>query len=195
MGTALRNALIISVIIHFIIITPLYGFSIFRDAACASKPIVVDYVVFSELPKPDIRRDQPDGAGKAAVRKNTRATARNTQPNNAARGRHGIADTAEAKIRSTKGYIDYYQLIRDSIYSRLKEHYKKCREKGEVLLLFTLRADGSLLSVQVDEPNSTNNTVLFDIAVRSVREAAPFPHFPKAISLPKMRFDLLVTFK
>jgi len=37
--------------------------------------------------------------------------------------------------------------------------------------------------------------ILIDIALKSVRDASPFPPFPKEFSAPKMSFDLTVSFK
>jgi TonB family protein len=190
-NTALRNALILSVALHLLAITPLYGFVMFREAVDTKKPIVVDYLVAKDLPRIDARKARPRSMAQETKKTDTsRDVAMKTTP-----GSSRITQKAEARIRGTKDYISYYELIREKIRSCLKAHYNTRQNEGRVQLSFTLKADGSLVSVEADEPNSTDNETLLDIAVRSVREAAPFAPFPKAISLPRMSFDLLVTFK
>jgi outer membrane biosynthesis protein TonB len=205
MNSPFRNALIISTVIHFLVITPLYGFSMFKEIVDTKKPMVVDYVVLKE-PKPveivkrsarqKVRETKKmelvkDVAAKPAAKKvEAIKTAVKISP-----AKSRIAQKTEAKIRATKDYISYYQLIREKIRQRLKDSYRSYYREGDVRLIFTLRSDGSLVSLNVDESGSTNNETLLDVAIRSVREAAPFQPFPKALSVPKMSFDLTVTFK
>ena len=205
MNTPFRNALIISTAVHFLAITPLYGFAIFKEAVDPRKPMVVDYVVLKEPKQPDIvKKPAPrevretkkmelvkDIAAKPAAKKEQIKKA----PVKISPAKSQIAQKTEAKIRSTKDYISYYQLIREKIRQALKDGYRSYYREGDVHLIFTLRADGSLIDLKADESSSTDNETLLDVAVRSVREAAPFHPFPKALSLPKMTFDLIVTFR
>ena len=101
----------------------------------------------------------------------------------------------QAKIRSTKDYINYYQLIREKIRQRLKSHYGRQHGEGEVRLEFLLRADGALLAAGADRAASTQDAALVEIALKSLKEASPLPPFPKAVDLPRMSFDLTVVFK
>ena len=204
-NTALRSALILSVALHLLAITPLYGFVMFREAVDTKKPIVVDYLVAKDLPRIDARKARPRSMAQETKKTDTsrdvamKTTSDKPEAKRAARkispGSSRITQKAEARIRGTKDYISYYELIREKIRACLKAHYNTHQKEGRVQLSFTLKADGSLVLVEADEPNSTDNETLLDIAVRSVREAAPFAPFPKAISLPRMSFDLLVTFK
>jgi outer membrane biosynthesis protein TonB len=206
MNNGLRYALIISVLIHFILITPLYGFSIFKEAMDIKKPMVVDYVIIKDPKNIDIRRSispqkapqavKTDISKNAAVKTSSGAAgsaalrSRKVSP-----GDSRIARKTEAKIRATRDYVSYYQLIRGQIRDSLKRNYKVRSGEGYVRVMFTLAANGSLVSVEADEPGSTNDKTLLDVSVRSVKDAAPFPAFPKALSLPKMTFDLVMNFK
>ena len=205
MNKPFRNAFTISAIIHLLAITPLYGFSIFNGAALAKRPIVVDYVVVKDPKQVEIaktlasqriletKRQEPAKeriAKQVANRPGTNRVSVKISP-----AKSHIAQKTEARIRATKDYVSYYQLIRDQIRACLNDHYKTYYEKQDVYVIFTLRSDGMLQSVKVDESRSTDNQALLDIAVRSVREASPFEPFPKALALPKMTFDLIITFR
>ncbi|MCM8761180.1 MAG: hypothetical protein NC938_00355 [Candidatus Omnitrophica bacterium] len=101
----------------------------------------------------------------------------------------------QAKVKSTKDYINYYQLIREKIRQALKHHYKRYHKEGEVRLTFILRSDGSLSFFEVDKSASVRDEVLRDIAIRSLKEASPFSPFPKSVDLPSMSFEVTVVFK
>lgn len=101
----------------------------------------------------------------------------------------------QARIRSSREYIDYYQLIREKIRAQLKRQYRAYVAQGEVNLIFVLSADGRLESVGVDSGSSAADRALHEIAMRSVREASPFPAFPKTVDLPRMSFTLQVSFQ
>jgi len=103
----------------------------------------------------------------------------------------------QARIMSTKYYVNYYQLIREKVRQRLKDKYRSYYGEGDVSLVFDLRADGSLISVKAapDTDAPARDPVLLDMAIQSLREAAPFAPFPRALSLPRMSFTLTVSFK
>lgn len=206
MNNGLRYALIISVLIHFILITPLYGFSIFKEAMDIKKPMVVDYVIIKDPKNIDIRKSissqKTPQTNRSAPTKDisTKTTSVSSGPKmvssrKIAPGRSLVAQKTEAKIRATRDYVSYYQFIRGKIRDCLKKNYKTNSKEGHVRVLFTLSANGALISAEADELASTTDKALLDIAVRSVKEAAPFPAFPKALALPKMTFDLVMNFK
>lgn len=190
MNKSFRNAFIISILIHFMIITPLHGFSVFTRPAAANGPMSVDYMVLKEPAKAEVGNAalscRPDKRSRAGLG----SSSVKISP-----ARSRIAQATESKIRGTKQYVNYYQVIRDRIGASLRTRYKNTYGSGDVYLIFTLRADGLLESVTVDEPASTDNEILLDTAIRSVRDAAPFAPFPPALKVPRMTFDLAVTFR
>lgn len=207
MNYRLRIGIIVSVLLHITLISPLYGFVFFRETSEPKGPVVVDYVVVKQAKDVDL-------SGVIAVRKAAdparRATAGDTASdrtsnNNVSvkpapgRSTHGSASgsgKAEARIRATKEYVSYYQLIRGKIRDRLRDNYKASVRDGNVFVRFILSADGKLVSVRIDgASDSAAGAKIADLAMRSVKEAAPFPEFPKALSLPQMSFDLAINFK
>ena len=182
-----RTALLVSTIVHSAAFLPLQRTAIPKKMAEEKKPIVVDYVKIKEPEEVD-----------AAV-----ATAKMAEPPKAIETpkidlsprvevKPAVsAVKSEAAIKSSEDYINYYQLIREKIRQALKRNYTNYYDEGDVAVTFVLNSDGSLASAEA----SPAGTALTGIAQRSVREAAPFPAFPKALTSSKTPFDLVISFR
>lgn len=195
MEPAFRIALGISLALHSALAAPLLQVHRSRDSVRPDKEIVIDYVVLEE-PAPAKVPETP----RVEVAKYTdiKPTAAREDPTADARPEEtpALAEARrQAKVRATKDYINYYQLIREKIRDRLKAHYRNYFAEGEVNLEFILSADGRLRDVRIDTGSSTADRTLHEMAARSVRDASPFPAFPKALALPQMSFNLQVSFK
>lgn len=94
-----------------------------------------------------------------------------------------------------KEYLTYYEALRKKIIQELKANYTRYYTEGDVNLLFILNADGSLVNLDVERENSTNDERLVEIATSSIRQASPFEPFPKGLDLPNMPFNLTISFK
>jgi outer membrane biosynthesis protein TonB len=168
--------------------------------------LVVEYVVIKEkahleLPAKTMSIKSIETA-KVELKKNV--DVKQVVPENKAQPRKDIAikqkkadaiSRKEARVRKTRDYIGYYQLIREKIRQRLKYNYSGYRKEGDVRLVFTLRRDGSLINTKAGEELSRQDPTLREIAVSSLREASPFPAFPKALALLEMSFDVVISFK
>lgn len=66
---------------------------------------------------------------------------------------------------------------------------------GHVYLTFVLSADGALKAVKIIEDKTSANEYIRNVALRSIREAAPFPPFPQGFVFPEVSFSLLIEFK
>jgi TonB family protein len=157
------------------------------------RPLVVDYVTIKESARAP---EEPRLELNKKIEMKAPVEANRDQVKKAAKiARAREAAKKEAQVRSTRDYINYYQLIREKIRAGLKARYNDFYRQGDVSLVFVLKADGSLTGIEVERANSTPDRSLHDIAVASVKEAAPFAPFPKALSLPSMSFNLVVSFK
>jgi len=198
MGTSFRIAIAVSTLIHSALFAPLY--KTFAPAA-ADKQVVVDYIKIKEpevkmaalkerpartveTPKVQLANNVKMAPGRdvseksEALKKEARELAKRQSP-----------------LRNSRDYINYYQLIREKIRQALKTRYTKYYGQGDVSLIFMLNSNGSLAAVDVDGAVSARDSALAQLAVMSVKEAAPFPGFPRELSVPKMSFDLTVSFK
>lgn len=91
-------------------------------------------------------------------------------------------------------YISYYQLVREKIKRAAYQNYIG-KEVGEVTISFIISEDGYLKDLRLIEEKSSPSAYLRDIALTSVKDASPFPNFPKELDHPKLSFNLAITFE
>lgn len=91
-------------------------------------------------------------------------------------------------------YINYYQLVRERIKRAAYQNYTGT-EVGEVTISFVISADGALKDLHLIEEKSSPSVYLGEIALRSVRDAAPFSGFPRDLDYPQLSFNLAITFE
>ncbi|MFH1190520.1 MAG: hypothetical protein V1682_07540 [Candidatus Omnitrophota bacterium] len=194
MYMTLKEAVMISVLIHSAVFIPVYGKDIPAAIRHKKESITVDYIKYKEperitrdtgrteiVPKVEMKRQENPPVVKAPV--------------DSAKAASDALAAKQAKIVSTGDYINYYQLIREKIRRSLKDRYRNYYGEGDVCLVFSLGSDGSLITSAADPAASTQDGRLIDIALRSLKDASPFASFPKALTLPQMSFTLTVSFK
>lgn len=212
----MRNAFLVSTAIHMSVIGLLFSddIDLVQRIIEEKRPMAVDYFVLTEMDKHPLAPksqteikviETPKGEGPKIEMKPVpetkpadNITRREPIKKEEALRRTAVKEPAkkQAEIRSTKEYINYFKIIREKIRERLKSNYKNYHGEGDVQTVFILRMDGSLVTAEgVSRANSAPGAALIDIATSSVREASPFPHFPKALSLPQMSFNLTVSFR
>lgn len=91
-------------------------------------------------------------------------------------------------------YISYYQIVREKIRRAAYQNYTRT-ETGEVYLSFLITREGYLQEARLIEEKSSPNPYLKDIAMRSVKEASPFPDFPKELDYPQLSFNVVISFE
>lgn len=91
-------------------------------------------------------------------------------------------------------YINYYQIIREKIRRCAYKNYNRS-DTGEVYLTFVVLSDGSLSQLKVILEKSCNNTYLQEIAFKSIKDASPFPSFPKELNYPQLSFNVIISFE
>jgi len=92
-------------------------------------------------------------------------------------------------------YISYYQVIREKIRRAAYQNYSYT-QTGEVYLSFMISREGLLKAMRIVEERSVNNAYLQEIAVRSLKDAAPFPDFPKDLrDYPQLSFNIVISFE
>ena len=224
MDIGLKSAFFISAIMHACIVVPFYNHNLFTHDFGNKNSVVVDYVILNQatnvaianreaavraiepptvevkkaevkkemvLNKPVIRDDDAAYREKfEAARVKERSLKRRS-----ARLAAREAAKKEAEIKSSKVYINYYDLIKNKIRSRLEEDYRYYKREGDVYLTFSLSASGALLDCSIDRSRSSKDEVLLHIASASLKAVSPFPPLPKSLSAPKMSFSIIISFK
>jgi TonB family protein len=98
-----------------------------------------------------------------------------------------------AKI-DNPGYISYYQIVREKIRRSAYQNYTH-NETGEVYVSFIISNDGYIKDVRLAEEKTTASGYLKNIALRSIRDASPFPNFPKELDYPQLSFNIIISFE
>lgn len=80
-------------------------------------------------------------------------------------------------------YISYYQIVREKIRRSAYQNYSR-NETGEVYLSFVISRDGYIRGINLVESRTNAGNYLKGIASRSMKEASPFPNFPKELDYP-----------
>lgn len=193
MKPSFKNSLFISFAFHLALLGPIASHEMIQKETREEKPLVVDYVTIREPvrapeePKLELNKKIELKAPVEVNQEQAKKASRIVQAREAAK--------KEAQVKSTRDYINYYQLIREKIRARLKTKYNDYYKEGDVSLVFILKDSGSLIGVEVETANSVPDSMLHRIAIESVKEAAPFAPFPKALSLSSMSFNLVISFK
>ena len=91
-------------------------------------------------------------------------------------------------------YVSYYQIVREKIKRAAYQNYTG-QDVGEVTVSFIVADDGSLRDLRLMEGKSSPSEYLREIALASVKDASPFPGFPKELDYPQLSFNLAVTFE
>ena len=221
MESTLKGAFVISVIIHAGIFAPFYNQHILRQELEKNHTVVVDYVVLKEIaaaaagnkgvifktpeapqidaqkevavkpqPAPQVNADNRKISKSSKLKDRTDSRKRGASDNSA---KEALKEDAELKQR--RDYIDYYQLIRERIRSRLKDSYRYYNREGDVYLSFTITPNGSLLNYSIDKSRSTQDDILLQITGNSLKAVSPFPALPRSLSMPKMSFSIAISFK
>jgi len=98
-----------------------------------------------------------------------------------------------AKIKNPN-YISYYQIVREKIRRSAYQNYTH-NETGEVYVSFIISNDGLIRNARLVEEKTTANDYLKGIALESVREASPFPNFPKELDYQQLSFNIIISFQ
>ncbi len=91
-------------------------------------------------------------------------------------------------------YIGYYQIVREKIKRAAYHNYTRT-ETGEVYLSFIISCDGYLREIKLSQERSSASSYLKEIALRSVKDASPFPNFSKELDYPQLSFNVIISFE
>lgn len=91
-------------------------------------------------------------------------------------------------------YMGYYQLIREKIRKSAYSNYSHY-QTGEVYVSFLVSREGTLKDVKFIEEKSTQSEYLKNLSLNSVRQAAPFPVFPKELDFDQLSFNVVISFE
>jgi len=91
-------------------------------------------------------------------------------------------------------YAAYNEMVRDRIKEKVYANYDKL-EKGSVYLTFLLDENGMLKAAQIIPEKTDASLHLQETAMRSLREASPFPVFLKGMNLAEYPFNIEIQYQ
>jgi len=91
-------------------------------------------------------------------------------------------------------YVSYYQTVREKIRHSAYNNFAQA-EEGEVYLTFTLSSDGNIRDIRLVEEKSSPNLYLRKVGFASIKQASPFPNFPKELDYPQLTFNVIISFE
>lgn len=200
MDITFRNAVMISLGIHAAVVLPLGNSSLVKEQI--KKEMIVDYVIMKETltakePVRDVALKIPE-TPKVELKPKIETSPAPIAPTAAVEAKKDASSELakkQARIKTTKDYISYYQLIREKIRRNLKTRYRNSYGEGSVALVFVLNANGTLQSADINDTISAKDQILRGVALSSLNDAAPFTSFPKGLSVPQMPFTITISFK
>jgi hypothetical protein len=95
-----------------------------------------------------------------------------------------------ATLKRNPSYMSYYNGLRSKLYEISRKSYNG-KAIGEVSLSFVLLRDGTLEYVKGEGANQQ----LIDLAIRIVKESAPFVSFPDDLKGQSCQFGISILFK
>ena len=105
-----------------------------------------------------------------------------------------VTPKLDSKMDNNPKYKDYYETIRENIKKEAYRNYTKY-EEGDVYLSFVISSEGLLLDINFFKEKSRASEFLQNIALKSVKNAAPYPKFPAELNYPKLTFNVIISFE
>ncbi|MFA5117658.1 MAG: energy transducer TonB [Candidatus Omnitrophota bacterium] len=105
-----------------------------------------------------------------------------------------VAQEREDILTKTILYTEYAQAIKDKVTQTVAQNYKGA-ETGKVALELVILSNGKFKEVKIVEEKSEASQKLKDTALRSAKNAAPYPAFPEALHSSELGFSILIAFE
>ena len=108
-----------------------------------------------------------------------------------------LSELASMELDEKENYVDYCFFIRENIQRALNDNYHSNQSylEGDVLLNFTLYANGELKKSCVVDSYSTAGPLIRTLVLKSLRGASPFPPFPKGLRRSEVSFNIPIAFE
>ncbi len=148
----------------------------------------------AQLPQPLKNREDPMGKNPAFAPQPPAMKPLSIKPDIIAVKKKISLPPLDMEKMNNPSYISYYQMVREQIRRSAYQNYTRT-ETGEIYMTFVISQAGSLLDVKLVTERSTPSYYLRETALRSIRDAVPFPPFPKELNYPQLSFNVIISFE
>ncbi len=104
-------------------------------------------------------------------------------------------DSVKGLSESDSLRLDYCMRVREKIKSMIEKNKKKLVKGGEVYVRFAISNDGTLQDMALYKSFGKGTKRLEALAIKSIKEAAPFPPFSDDMSDTKLLFKLPISYR
>lgn len=105
-----------------------------------------------------------------------------------------VSIESNTKLPQNPAYLTYSNFVHERIRHSLYNRFSRTGDRGVVYLKFALNADGSLIEYRVIDAKSQASDKLKQITLDGLKDASPFPPFPKELNSPVATFSVTVHF-
>ena len=98
------------------------------------------------------------------------------------------------KETAQEEYIQYYELIRQSIKKSAMDH-NDSGISGTVQICFVLAKNGTLKELEITGEKEMERSKLKKTAALIIKNASPFPPFPESVKSNELTFQVAIVFK
>ena len=214
-GKSFKIAVIVSVLLHSVLFFSVPKMSFFPSRRSLENMKITYYKIKQEpKPKtiarkkmepvaeklPEIKKEdmlKPPKPAEKEIKKVERV-ARHIEPFEKKEEKKFEAVVKEEKDDAKKAtYISYYRAVREKIKRYADRNYLRNRRlgEGEIFLSFVVASSGELLQAKVVAARSVDDPLLRNIGMNSIRDASPFPSFPKGMSQYQITFNVIIAFE
>lgn len=186
-----RISLLISLSIHVLALSPWHGLDILKKDKNINNKIEVTYLMPKEIEKEVFNIPEKYDLKKDILK----ISQKDLEEHILTEGKGDNIAMSQDVSKNLEEYIQYYELIRERIKKIVSDKYKYLKAGGEIRLVFTVSSDGSLMNVNYIPNKSSDDKYLIDTALKSVKDASPFPAFPSSLDKDNLTFNLAVLFK
>ena len=156
---------------------------------------IVNRTANKSVPPPYIERENVFKSSKALANRSPEfAKPRFSSPDIIAIKKKITLPEIEMARINNPSYITYYQIVREKIRRSAYQNYTH-NETGEVCISFVISKEGYLKVFHLIEEKSSASDYLKAVALRSVKDASPFPNFPKELDYPQLSFNIIISFE
>lgn len=105
-----------------------------------------------------------------------------------------IVGAKQVSPKERPAFVQYYRFIRNKIKVVAQSNTPDRFKEGKVKVIFRLSSNGRIKDLKVDEDKSIRNRILRFSAIESIKEASPFPAFPKGLTATELEFRITIEF-
>lgn len=98
------------------------------------------------------------------------------------------------KNNNSPSYTTHSEIVREKIKRSLYQTNNRL-ESGQLEVSFILTRDGTLKDIRLKEENSSASQYLREISINAIKNAAPYPSFPKNLDYPILTFNVIISFE